>query len=248
MTKQLLIYSSVSPLNRASHGDLAYKPTERFDFVREINAAPIMAAEFLAASNDFAIVFADAGGSPMPAILFGVKAEQNLFVGADGTWGAGYIPAFLRRWPFVFSADDTGETLTLCIDETAPGFNREGRGERLFDSEGAPTGFTNQMLGFLQEYQAQQARTKAFCDRLVALELLQTVEAHIPLPGEDARTLTGFQVVNREKLKALPAEVVEELFRADGLELIYLHLISMRNLERLRERALTALTSIPAAA
>ncbi len=247
MTKQLLIYDNVTALNRRDHGELAYKPTERFDFAREVNAAPIMLGEIAAASNDFAIVFADAGEVAMPAVLFGVQANENLFVGADGKWLAGYLPAFMRRWPFVFSTDEGGQTLTLCIDETAPGFNREGRGERLFDSDGVPTSFTNGMLGFLQEYQAQQLRTQAFAARLQALDLLHAVEARIALPGTEARTLTGFKVVNRDKLRALPAETLEQLFRSDELELIYLHLFSMRNMDRLREKAMQALGDAPAA-
>ncbi len=248
MSKQLLIYSNVTALNRRDHSELAYKPTDRFDFTREINAAPVMLGEIAVASTEFAIVFADAGEVPMPAALFGVNVNANLFVGPDGKWLANYLPAFLRRWPFVFSTDESGQTLTLCIDETAPGFNREGRGERLFDSDGVPTSFTNGMLGFLQEYQAQQVRTQDFAARLVALDLLQSVEARIALPGAEPRTLTGFKVVNREKLKALPAETLEQLFRSDELELIYLHLFSLRNMDRLREKALQALSDVPAGA
>lgn len=248
MTKQLMIYSSVVSLNRRDHGDLAYKPTEHFDFARELNAAPIMAAEFNACAGDYAIVFADAEGVALPAVLFGVNQAQNLFVDPQGKWLGGYLPAFIRRWPFVFSTDEKGETLTLCIDETAPGFNRDGRGERLFDSEGEPTGFTRQMLEFLKEFQAQQLRTKAFAERLQELDLLQAVEARIPLPNGEPRTLTGFKVVDREKLKALPAETLERMFRGDELELIYLHLFSMRNIERLREKAVQQLAEAPAAA
>ncbi len=241
MTKQLLIYGTVTALTRRDHGDLAYKAAESFEFARGVNAAPLVVGEFLPAANDFAVVFAPGAEMPLPVALFGVEAEANAFVDAEGKWLGGYVPAFLRRWPFVFSTDAVGDTFTLCIDETAPGFNREGRGERLFDSEGVPTGYTNRMMDFLREFQAQHERTKAFGKKLLELDVLQSVEAHIPLPGQAARTLTGFQVVNREKLKALSAEVVETMFRGDELELVYLHLFSLRNLERLRDRAVQAL-------
>ena len=246
MTKQLLIYEAVEPLNNRAHAELAYKAVERYDFAREVTSVPLVTGEFLAAAGEFAVVFAPGTEASMPVALFGVTAGSNAFVGAEGQWLAQYVPAFLRRWPFVFSTDTVGETLTLCIDPTAPGFNREGRGERLFDSDGVATGYTNQMLEFLKEYQAQHLRTQAFCKRLRDLDLLQNVEARIPLPGQPAHTLTGFQVVNREKLKALPAETLEPMFRSDELELIYAHLSSLRNLDRLRERAAQALE--PAAA
>jgi hypothetical protein len=245
MSKQLLIYRSVVPVTRREHADLSFKADGHFDFAREVNAAPLVTAEFQAAAGEYAIVFADAEGQPIPAALFGTAQGSNVFVAEDGGWDGRYIPAFLRRWPFVFSASEDGETLTLCIDETAPGFNRDGRGERLFDSEGSPTVFTNRMLQFLQEYQAQHQRTRAFCDRLKELDLLQPVEARLELGPAGPRTLTGLSIVNREKLRTLTAEQLADFMRNDWLELVYVHLFSLRALDRLREKTMNTL---PAAA
>lgn len=247
MSKQLMIYTSVVPVTRREHGDLAFKADGRFDFARGVNAAPLVLGEFAAAAPEYAIVFAEGEGEPVPAALFGAAAETNAFVTEDGRWDGRYVPAFLRRWPFVFSGSADGETLTLCIDETAPGFNREGRGERLFDSEGSPTVFTNRMLQFLQEYQAQHQRTRAFCARLKALDLLQPVEARLEMGEAGPRTLTGLSIVNREKLRALGEADVLELLRNDWLEAIYLHLFSLTGLERLREKTLAG-AAVPAAA
>lgn len=242
MTKQLLIYSTVIPVTRRDHGDLCFKSDGRFDFARSVNAAPLVLGEFQAAAGEYAIVFAETEGAPVPVALFGVAAETNAFVDAEGHWSGTYVPAFLRRWPFVFSLDEKGETLTLCIDETAPGFNRDGRGERLFDAEGSATVFTNRMLQFLQEYQAQHQRTLEFCKRLQELDLLQPVEARVELGASGPRTLTGMRIVNREKLRALTAEQLAEFMRNDWLELVYTHLFSLRALDRLREKAMTALS------
>jgi hypothetical protein len=49
--------------------------------------------------------------------------------------------------------------------------------------------------------------------------------------------LTGFSAVIRERLKAVSPEVVNELFESDALELIYIHLMSLGNIERLRGQA-----------
>lgn len=59
------------------------------------------------------------------------------------------MPAFLRRYPFVFSSNDDASTFTLCIDEEFDGLNQDGRGERLFDSEGERTQYLQNVLGFL---------------------------------------------------------------------------------------------------
>lgn len=241
MQKQLMIYNSVVPVTREQHGDLCFKSDNHFEFARTVNAVPLMLGEFLASAGEYAIVFAEAESIPIPLVLFGITADSNFFVTAEGKWSGTYVPAFLRRWPFVFSSDPRGETLTLCIDDTAPGFNREGRGERLFDAEGSPTTFTNRTMQFLQEYQVQDQLTRTFCKRLQELDLLQPVEARLELGTAGPRTLTGLRIINREKLRALNAEYLAEFMRQDWMEPIYLHLSSLNALERLREKAVTAL-------
>jgi hypothetical protein len=66
--------------------------------------------------------------------------------GTRGGWQAKYIPAFVRRYPFVFSSRGVGKTFTLCIDEAFPGFNQSGRGERLFGDDGKPTPYVQNVL------------------------------------------------------------------------------------------------------
>src|SRR5262249_25588199 len=46
----------------------------------------------------------------------------------------------------------------------------------------------------------------------------------------------GFMAVNRTKLKAVSADKLAELLKSDELELIYLHLQSIRNFTALKDR------------
>ncbi|WP_291922697.1 SapC family protein [Accumulibacter sp.] len=48
--------------------------------------------------------------------------------------------------------------------------------------------------------------------------------------------MSGFLAVDRKRLKALPADKLHELAASDELELIYLHLQSMRNFNALKDR------------
>ena len=166
MTKQLLIYQSAVPVSAARHGKISFDPADNYAFTAGINAVPLMAVEFLRAATEYAIVFTEAGEDVMPAAVLGVRGEQNLYLSADAQWQAKYVPAFIRRYPFVFSASDDGKSLTLCVDETHPGFNRDARGQRLFTDEGAPSVYVEQVLKFLQEYQSQFERTRVFGKRL----------------------------------------------------------------------------------
>lgn len=229
MSKQLLIYGEAKAVSKDKHADLSVKTGANFSFAKNINSIPLTAIEFAHAATEFAIVFAGSGDSLMPAVITGVRKDENLFVNEDGTFDAEYIPAFLRRYPFVFSSSDDGANFTLCIDEEYDGCNTEGRGERLFDSEGEQTQYLKSVLDFLQQYQAQFARTELFCKKISDLGLLEPMGAQITLPEGEKFTLTGFQSINREKLKALTGEQLADLASTDELELAYIHIQSMRN-------------------
>lgn len=234
--KKLLIYEDITPVTRQAHGQLSLKKSESFEFARETNAVPVVLAEFPRASGEFAIVFTEASEGIIPAVILGLREKENAYIAKDGKWEAGYVPAFLRRYPFVFATDAKAETFTLMIDPNYSGFNTDGKGERLFDADGEQTAFLTNTLNFLREYQAHFARTRAFGTKLEELGLLEPVEARVPLPKDPDRRLTGFKIVNRDKLKALSGDALSQMLKTDELELIFLHLFSLRNLGRLHEK------------
>jgi hypothetical protein len=232
---QLLIYKTAVPVTRARHGDCCVDAAPDYDFSRETNSVPLMAVEFPRAASEYAIVFAgqEQDKEVLPAVILGVRSNENLFLSTTRSWRAKYIPAFVRRYPFVFSRID--DRFVLCIDEEFPGFNRDGRGQALFDAEGKQTPYVDRVLNFLREYQAQFQRTQQFCSRIRDLGLLEPMQAQVTTESGPALSLRGFMAVNREKLKALPAETLAELAKTDELELLYLHLQSMRNFDGLRD-------------
>ncbi|WP_188860091.1 SapC family protein [Marinobacterium nitratireducens] len=236
MSKQLLYYGKVVPVSFERHGGWYIKATGDYSFTAESNSVPITVVEFTAAALEYPIVFAESGDTVLPVAMLGVKAEHNLFVDSSGAWLGHYIPAFVRRYPFVFSKSEDGDRFYLCVDEEYAGCNTEGRGERLFDSAGERTQYLGNVLNFVQEYQVQFNRTQAFCSKLKELGLLESMQAQLRLPGGEQLSLTGFQAVSREKLKALPAETLEELVKRDEMELIYTHLLSLRSFTTMAER------------
>ena len=68
------------------------------------------------------------------------------------------------------------------------------------------------------------------------LDLLEPMQAQVTIDGGKRLSLGGFMAINKEKLKALPGDKLAELIKTDELELIFLHLQSMRNFEHLRDR------------
>lgn len=241
MAKQMLIYDRVVPISSDTHRDVSVKVIENFAFARSLNSVPLLAAEFIAAAQDYAIVFASGSDAIFPAVLLGFEDGANLCVDASGAWVGGYVPAFLRRYPFVFAEDVGGESgkFTLCIDEDYAGLNREGRGERLFDSEGNRTQYLQTMLAFVSQFQAQFNRTRTFGERLKRLGLLEDAQARFTTAEGRTGTLGGFQTIVRDRLKAIPEAELKDMFTTDELELCFVHLHSLQNINRLGSKAPT---------
>jgi len=241
LAKQLMIYENAVPVSAETHRATSVRTGTTFGFAAGLNSVPLVAAEFERAAAEYPVVFAGEGDGIAPAAVLGLKDGENLFLKADGTWDAAYVPAFLRRYPFVFAATgEQGETLTLCLDAAYEGVNTEGRGERLFDADGERTQYLKTVLQFTSDYQAQHNLTRRLVARLVELKLLEPATATITMPDGTTRSLAGFQRVSQERLRALDDAVVLELFRSDMLALIHAHLASLGQLSALMRRAASA--------
>jgi len=247
MAKQLMFYESAVPVSPARHSDACIESGTGYGFSAGANAVPLMAVEFIRAATEYAIVFTAVGDEIVPAVVLGVKGEQNLYLDADAKWQAQYVPAFVRRYPFVFSTSEDRKSLTLCIDETHKGVNHAGRGERLFDEQRKPTAYTQQVLKFLQEFQVHFERTRLFGQHVKELGVLEPMAAQVTTPKGDKIALGGFLAVSRAKLRQVPAEKLAELAKTDELELLYLHLYSMRNFNVVKDRLVGSMASESAA-
>ena len=236
MTTQLLIYETAVPVSSGRHAKCAVEAGTGFAFTRKLNSVPLMAVEFPQAASEYAVVFAQSGGDVVPVVILGARQNENLYLADDDAWRAKYVPAFIRRYPFVFSPSEDGKTFTLCVDEAFQGLNYLGRGQALFTADGKHTPYVDNVLKFLQEYRTQFLRTQAFCKKIKELDLLEPMQAQFTLGSGEKMSLGGFHVVDRKRLKALPAETLAQLAASDELELIYLHLQSMRNFTEIKDR------------
>ncbi len=236
-----LFYKNVVPLNKEAHGDLHVEEINDYLHTRATNSIYIAAVEFLPAAREYPIVFAKGADERFfPALLLGLEENKNLFVDDEGKWLADYIPAYVRRYPFILATpDDAAEqapTFTVCIDEDFPGFNRARAGKPLFDEQGGQTELLDQAMDFLRDYQSQVQLTAGFCENLAGLGLFEPMQANVELASGDKHVLGGFFGINRDKLKALQPEKLAELLKSDQLELIFAHLASLSNIGNLMQR------------
>ncbi|MES2015486.1 MAG: SapC family protein [Pseudomonadota bacterium] len=236
MSKQQLFYETVVPVSSDQHGKYSIDASIGYPFTRGINSVPLMALEFPQAVGEYPIVFAQNGDEFIPVVILGARQDENLFLGDDNAWLASYVPAFIRRYPFVFSISEDEANFTLCVDESHPGFNAEGRGEALFTAEGKLTPYVENLINFLQECRLQMHRTQAFAKTLKELDLLEPMEAELVLDSGEKQLLAGFHAIDHNRLKSLSAETLHKLVASDELELIYMHLVSLRNFDGIKKR------------
>ena len=78
---QLLIYKQAVPVSRARHGNWSVEIGDNYAFSGEVNSVPLMAVEFPRAASEYAIVFAGAGGEILPAVILGVRGNENIVEG-----------------------------------------------------------------------------------------------------------------------------------------------------------------------
>jgi hypothetical protein len=156
-------------------------------------------------------------------------------VGADGVWEAGtYIPAFIRRYPFVLAGAEQAETLTVCLDEAYAGLG-DKEGEAFFNQDGTETKYLKNVIEFLRLFHAEMQRTNAFASKLAQLGLLSSKVITVEFEGQK-RNLEGLWLVDEQKLLALDDAQTLELVRSGYMGLIYAHFLSLSNVVRLARR------------
>ena len=115
---QPLFYRSVVPLHRETHRGLGLAAVPSFAFAAASHLIPAVVDEFSAACAELPILFAPDVEGASPAFLTGLTPGCNAFVRADGSWAASYVPAYLRRYPFILGEVPNAEPL-VCLDDHA---------------------------------------------------------------------------------------------------------------------------------
>lgn len=231
----VMLYEKPVLLNRELHKAKRISPSNSFAFANKANSLYLAAVEFVEACKEYPIVFTQvAQGKVVPVAMLGLREGENLYVDRDSRWLADYVPAFVRRYPFVL-AELEAKQMGVCIDEGYVGLN-EHEGEALFDSKGNNTAFLQNALDFLNRYQVEYLRTDRFCKRLQDFGLLMEMNAKADLFDGSSFIVNGLMVVDERKLLELTDSQALDLYRSGELSWIYAHLVSLPNLNRLVDK------------
>lgn len=229
----MLFYDHVEALNSETHAQWRIAPQASWAFAAKTHAVPLLAQEFAAAQADYTIAFAkDEAGTYMSVALLGLKAEQNLFVNAQGQWQQGaYIPAYVRRFPFAPAGE--GDKMVVVMETRSGVVGPFAEGEPLFDN-GQPTETLQRALGLVEAFHREAQGTQAFCRWLDEQQLLTPVTAEVRTGEQAAHRLDGMWVVDETQFNALADDEVLKQFKSGQLAWVYAHLMSLKNLSKYR--------------
>lgn len=223
-SKLPLFYSHPVPLDASRHTGKALRENSGYGFSTRTNSVPVGGAEFALVQRHYPIVFSGKD-TPFPVAVLGLRPDENLFVSPEGMWQPQiYIPAYVRRYPFVFIEAQGGQ-LILAIDE-APGLLVDGGKLALFDTERRPSELLKTALQFCTAYQGNHKATAEFVDALRAQDLLVDNQAQATIAGTERLALGGFKVVDEARFNKLPAATLEVWRDKGWLAWIYAHLMS----------------------
>lgn len=238
ITGSVLFYKQPEPLSPEQHGKMGVKSMDGpFGFAKVGHAIPLTVGEFPPASMTGPIIFV--GDEKLPIAVMGLNAGENMFLRDDGLFEAGtYVPAYIRRYPFVFANDDAAQQMVLCVDHAAEFFAETNPDLPFFDEAGQPTQYTKNCIEFCNNFEIERQRTMSFVQVLKDLDLFETKTASFTPPNPDGtpgepQTIAEYFGVSEEKLNQLPAEKYIELRDNGALAQIYAHLLSLLGWDRL---------------
>ncbi len=233
-------------LNNVDHQDLKIITERSAKYGDDVMHAMTFPHEFRDVQACYPILFQrDKDDNFYPLALFGFEPKENLFLDDSG-WHAPYVPAMIRREPFLIGFQEQKERVDaekarmLSLDMDHPRVNEE-TGERLFQPLGGRTPYLEDAANLLEAIYQGYELNKKFADALQEHDLLESVTFDIVLSDGSKNQLLGFFAINEEKLQQLPGETLERFSKEGFLMPIFMALASMTNIRtliELRERKL----------
>jgi Holliday junction resolvase len=229
------MYTKLQPINKIEDKNKGIKEVKSFSYAQEQISVPLTITEFYEACKDYPILFAkDANGSWMATAMLGYKEKENLFIDENGIWEKQrYIPAHIRRYPFIYVNNTETEELTLAVDGDYKSEDTQDEVRKLFLEDGTNSEFLNGVLRFLNQFHGDALATEKFIKQLENWELLEERVAQIITPEGKNYNINGFYVVNEEKLKHLSKKKRDAICEKNVMPLITAHLISLSNIQKI---------------
>ncbi|MSO97024.1 MAG: hypothetical protein EXR11_02230 [Rhodospirillaceae bacterium] len=228
-----MFYQRPAPLSASAHSAVKIRPEFDYSFTLKSNTVPVTAPEFVLAARSYPIIFI--GGDLIPTAALGLRPDENFFVTDTGVWDRfAYVPAYVRRYPFILLGQQSDERLQLGIDETAVSDKADARA--LFEGE-KETEVVRAALGMCEQFHQAYLYTREFSQALKDTKLVDERALEVQQTNGEKINMGSFLAVSEEKFKNLHDKKVLEWRKKGFLHAIYFHLQSLNNWDTLLTKA-----------
>ncbi len=236
--QQRTFYSNVMVLNKEEHKDLRLTVDNNFSNFSNTNALPIAGVEFTEAAREHPIAFINyQNEGVIPVYILGLRDNENLLLNPDNSWKYRYVPAFVRRYPYIMTEPNEEGKSAICIDADYEGIN-DPKGDLIFTQdkkEIKPAPQLEAIMEMLGDFNAQLIRTREFTKRLEEYDLLKEISPQIDLLDGRSFSIGGIYTIDEEKLLKLEDKKALTLYRSGEMAWIYNQIASISNLIRLAD-------------
>ena len=239
-----MFYRRPTVLSAREHGHLRVVNKANYAFAAKVNSVPVVLNELPRLLPYYPIAFTP-GEAPTLMAIVGARNDENLFVDKDGNWEPGkYIPAYVRRFPFVLM-ESLDQNFSLAAELESGFFGLEG--ERLFEGN-KPTTFGAEIFRFCVDLQKAFVTTQKFCQAVQKRGLLKPKRSMMTTPSGTNFNLSGFAGVDEEDLNALDNRTANSWRKEGWLGALYWHVGSLGQLNSYPARVDGALREMETAA
>lgn len=229
--------STLQLLNNVEHKNLKVNTKHSAEFGDNVGGSLVFPEEFLMAHREYPLLLQkDPETEDFQFIaLFGFQKDENLFLSEAG-WQGRYIPALMRREPFLIGFQATqdgleGRTPVIHIDMDSPRVSQDG--ERLFLENGGNTPYLNSLKKTLMQIHEGIATARTFLAVLQDNDLIEQLALDVEFNDGSQLKTNSYYTINQEKLLMLSDAKVTEFHRNGVLQLCYMMLASTGNIKNL---------------
>lgn len=221
--------SNHAVLNPADHGELRIDTAASAELGDNVMACITVPAEFRSVQAHYPIVLRrDLATGKLEALaLFGFETGENLFL-RDSRWDATYRPLGMSIQPFLIGRPATPDGVgQVHVDLDHPRISANGEGVRVFDAEGNPTPFLEDIAAKLGDLDFAHRESGDFYAALDRYELAEPFTLEVTLDDGSKNSLVGYHTINEEKLTALDGDALADLMAGGHLLRIAMILASL---------------------
>jgi hypothetical protein len=219
-------------VNKSTHSQKVWRRPAGYQFVAKEPLVPIVLGEAVQVGSWMPIVFLQQKGRYAPMGMMSPVPKENLFVGPDGQWLGGYVPASLTSYPFRLARREGSEQMTLWIDEDSGLVaDADEKGENFFAADGKPSPPVSQLMEFLRRIEASRTATDLAMASLAVAGVIERWPLEIQV-GEKKTGINDLYRVNESALSGLDDEAFLKLRKTGALRLAYAQVMSMGQIAR----------------